>query len=294
MSQERYAEACPKLEESQRLDPAGGTLLHLAICREHEGKIATAWAHYQEALASAKRDGRRDRAKIAQERIDALGPRLPRIRVRVAPANKKLSGFSLTRDDVPVGEAQWDDAIPVDPGTRVLRAQAEGYKPWSASVDVPSKPGEVTVDVPALEPDPTRKAEPVVAPATKETPGAPPRRIEEAQRGEGQRTLGLVAGGVGVAGLAVGTIFGLISMSKKSEADKECQPPDRKLCTQKGVDAGNAAITAGNVSTIGFIAGGVLVGAGAVLYFTAPSGSVAVGPSASPGGASLVAVGTFR
>src|SRR3954469_3989630 len=79
MGQERWAEACPKLEESQRLDPAGGTLLHLALCREHEGRIATAWALYQDAALQAKRDNRKDRAKIAQDRVDALSSRLPRL-----------------------------------------------------------------------------------------------------------------------------------------------------------------------------------------------------------------------
>ena len=150
MAQERWADACPKLEESQRLDPAGGTLLHLALCREHEGRIATAWALYEDALAQAKHDARKDRAKVAQERIDFLGPRLPRMRVRVAVANRRAEGFTLSRDELVVGEAQWGEALPVDPGTHVLTAKATGRKPWTARVDVPAKPHEVVVEVPEL------------------------------------------------------------------------------------------------------------------------------------------------
>jgi hypothetical protein len=292
MAEEKWAEACPKLEESQRLDPAGGTLLHLALCREHEGRIATAWAFYQDALAQAKRDGRRDRAKIAQDRIDTLGPKLPKMRVRVAPQNRRLEGFQVSRDGLPVGEAQWGDAYPVDPGTRSLSARANGRKAWSSSVDVPARPEEVVVEVPELE------LEPAGTPAPVTTPGV--NRLEESTRGDTQRAVGIAIGGVGVVGLVVGSVFGIISLSKASEADAECVPPDRRLCSAKGVEAGDEQIATGNVSTAGFVAGAALVATGVTLYFTAPSGAsgpggtgIAVAPSALRGGAGLELAGRF-
>src|SRR5450755_3617279 len=44
--------ACPKLRESQRLDPAAGTLLNLADCEEHRGKVATAWQLFRQVVDS--------------------------------------------------------------------------------------------------------------------------------------------------------------------------------------------------------------------------------------------------
>ena len=258
MLEERWAEACPKLEESQRLDPAGGTLLHLARCREREGRIATAWAIYVDALSQAKRDGRKDRAKVAQERIDALAPTLPRLNIRVSAQNKATPGFTLARDDGEVGPSQWDNAFPVDPGTVTLKASAPGRKPLSTIVEIPARGGEIVVDIHTLEPEGAKKAEPLPDADTKSD-------------GSTQRTLAFVAGGVGVVGLAVGSIFGIVSLGKNSDAKAECRPPDYKLCSRAGVDAGQDAISAGNFSTVGFIVGGVFLAGGAALYFTAPS-----------------------
>ncbi|MDF2698209.1 MAG: hypothetical protein K0S65_6592, partial [Labilithrix sp.] len=83
MDRGKYAEACPKLAESQRLDPGGGTLLNLAICHEKEGRFGTAYLEMKAASSQAGKDGRKDREKIANERLTALGPRVPRLAVHV-------------------------------------------------------------------------------------------------------------------------------------------------------------------------------------------------------------------
>ena len=61
MDELRYAEACPLLEESYQLDPAGGTLLNLALCHEATNRTKTAYDEYRLVLEKARADKRADR-----------------------------------------------------------------------------------------------------------------------------------------------------------------------------------------------------------------------------------------
>src|SRR5688500_5523674 len=62
MKQNSFSEACPKLEESNRIDPAVGTLLYLGECYERVGKTASAWATFREAASLATNSSQPDRA----------------------------------------------------------------------------------------------------------------------------------------------------------------------------------------------------------------------------------------
>lgn len=265
MANGKYDEACPKLVESERLDAGAGTLLNLADCHQHQGRIATAWSEFLEAAAVSKSNGETAREQAARQLAAALTSRLSYITIDVAAG--QIPGFQMTRDGAIVGEAQWGTPIPADPGDHLVAASAPGRQPWRANVTV--RPGDATtaeIAVPLLGPE--RAASPVAASATPAVPtdvtavSAPP------AAGFGtQRTLALVAGGVGVVGVGLGTVFGFVSKSKHDDAEHHCVG---SVCRdQAGVDLKSQAITAGNVATVAFIVGGVALAGGAVLWFTA-------------------------
>jgi len=115
MEQGKIAPACAKFAESHRLDPALGTLLNLAVCHETEGRLASAWAEYNQAATLAKRRGDSARFDFARAASMRLEGRFATVRVGLSPAVERLSGLKLSIDRRELGRASLDVPIPLMP-----------------------------------------------------------------------------------------------------------------------------------------------------------------------------------
>jgi len=262
MEQENYAAACPKLAESYRLDPATGSLLALALCYERSGKLASAWVAYTDVAAMAKREGQVDREQGAQARARELEPKLARLIVDVQ--TPQTPGLEVIRDGVHLGPAALGTALPVDPGEHVVEARAPGRTPFRQVIEV-TGPDELTVLVPELgftsNETKERSPAPIAATAASEPKDPGPRdEPDTSSDGSTLSTVGIVVAAVGTVGLAVGAVYGFraLSLKKQANCDESCEGSAR--------DKQQDAYDAGNVSTIAFVAGGVLAATGVTLY----------------------------
>jgi hypothetical protein len=208
------------------------------------------------------------------------------------PAGRDLLDVRVTIDGQPLVSALDGQAVPVDPGPHTFRfEQADGT---SATQQVLVKEGAKNVDVSVLLSRADAPA-PRDAPRTSPQPLPPsssPRQAAASRPPEShaRTTVGLVVGGVGLAGLATGTVTGLLAMSSWNTAKNEC--PTYTNCSQQAIHDQTQTKGLGTVSTVGFIAGGVFTAVGAILVLTAPaSDGTRVGVSLSPAG--LIATGEF-
>src|SRR5439155_12298885 len=122
MEHGQVAAACDSFAESQRLDPATGTLLNLAACHEAQGKLASAWVEFREAAAAARREKRPDRVRYAQDHLTAIEPRLAYLTIAVGGSTRAQPPV-ITLDGRALGAAAWGVAIPVDAGSHEAVAE---------------------------------------------------------------------------------------------------------------------------------------------------------------------------
>ncbi len=248
----KFSEACPKFEESARLDPSSGVELALGICYEGLGKTASAWGAYQTAVTLARRDNRRDRERAATARAAALEPKLAHATIDVPQNVAQLGGLQVKEDDVVMGAAAWKDA-PIDPGSHSLEVSATGKKSWTTTFVVDAgATGTKLVSVPMLEEDASAQAPVVVAQQPTN-----PFRIAAA---------GTLGGAAAIA--IVASILGGIAISDKNDAAKTCSPPT--CADANAVAENNAAGTFADWSTVLFIVAGAAAATSVVLFFIHP------------------------
>lgn len=170
MLEGRFDEACPKLEESQRVEPHTGTLLNVAACHEKQGRVATAWAEFQRALTAARAEGQADRERLADERIQALAPRVPWLAIAITDPPPDLE---VTLDGARIDSIAWGKDMPVDPGKHVVRAIAAGRAPMEAAIELREGERRTVAAVLAAAPS-EKKPDTIILPADAGSPHEEP------------------------------------------------------------------------------------------------------------------------
>lgn len=260
-------DACPKLEQSYKLDPAVGVQFRLAECYEKVGRVASAWSTFQAVADTMRQVGNAEKERVARGRADALRAKLPKLSVKLGPAVATLEGLEVLRDGQPIDKALLGQELPVDPGEHTIQVRATGRRPALQKIVAASGPARVlTFD--ELEPE-----------AGVATPSAGDKGKGQAEGGKAEapglspmRGAAIGVGVVGLAGLGLGIGMGLSADSTYKAARAQCPGGGTSGCPADAVSGSNDAYTQATLSTVGFVAGGVLVAGAVVLFVAAPSG----------------------
>jgi hypothetical protein len=246
----RYPEACAKLGESYRLDAAAGTLLNLAVCHESEGRVASAWGEFRQALSDARKANRPDREELAKEHIAKLEPDLPFLTI-IVPDLVRVKDLEILRNGVALGSGGWGTELPIDPGKVEIVTRAPGYLPKTKSITI-AKRQHLSTTVEKLE----------LAPVV-ETVAAGD------QGWSGKRKTGAVLFVTGVVGVGVGTYFGINALNLQKKANENCTTLDGELrCSQTGADYSEKANLNAWGANIAIGLGAVALISGTYLFIT--------------------------
>lgn len=276
----RWAEAEAKLVEAEAVLHSPVFVLYVARCQRNAGRMLDARESYRrvvgEQLAPSAPPAWRQALVDARAELTVLEQAVPSLIVRV-PDGTSAAQVAVDGRPVLLGST-----TEVDPGRHTITV-VDGERRVTTAVTVASGERARVVDVPLSAPPATAPSSPAG-----EGPAAGP-----GPRREGSWVPGAIVLGVGVVGLGVGAATGVVALGDSAEVDEACPggtcPP--------GVAAGTHdaqledARTMADVSTVSFIAGGVLSAAGIVLLVVRPFGGEDVDVRAGSRGVSVH--GTF-
>ncbi len=274
----KLSEACAKFDESYADDPAPGTALNYGDCLEKLGQLRRAWKMFDAANKNFTRDSD-GRADYAKTRADQVATKLAAITVKVA--DPAIPGLVIEIGGQPVTPAALiEDRF--EPGDVTVTATAPGKSEFSTSVNGLAG-SSVSVEVPA---------------ELGGAGGAQTFTTDHAERGRDKSRvrLAIITGGVGIASFATSLILGASAKSRYDDGLEDCprNSEGKPACaTAAQLQVLDDAAGRANIATGFAVAGGALIAAGVILYFTAPRESLQVAPTASSESIGLSLSGAF-
>ncbi len=275
--------------KAAELKKQGDDLVHASKFKEALTKYEESFAivpnpaiHYNRGRALQKLEDYPG-ALDALDKFVATAP--PDLRAKVPNLDKTIAEIEahvstlVVKCDVPgatVALRKDGSSIPLElahplhlkPGDATITASAPGYVNFSQ--DTMLVAGETTTIDATLH----KAAGEATATAHEPTPfdgeATPPPPVKQEQvasHGSGWKTLGWVAGGVGVAALGTGFAFFGLSLADKSNADPHCP---NKVCDATGAQSIHEAWTFADVSTVLIISGSVALALSLTSFLVAP------------------------
>jgi hypothetical protein len=265
-----YATACPKLEEVTKIVPEGlGAKMTLGQCYEARRLLASAWSQYALVESLAAKAGQEERSRTAGEKAAELKPKLATLAVEVPSEVRSIPGLAITRDGVPLGDAQWGLPLPIDAGAHEITVTAPGRKAWSKRAEVSADGVPVVVQVEA----------PAVIPSAAATSSVAPKRgpmsvVDGPRERPWQRPIAIGAMGLGVMGVGVGAVLGGLALSKNGASNRDNHCDAQNTCDPTGIELRKEAVGLANATTGVIVAGAAVLAGGIVLFATAPASGV--------------------
>jgi len=281
--------ACEILAKSYALRRRGDTLLNLAECHRRQGKTATAWREFDEAIRFAMAVEFPEAIAAAATMRDQLAESLSELIVEIDPKSAPPD-LTVILDGKKLPTPQWNEVLYVDPGVHAVTATAPGYEPFATQGEVPPKGGSTVLRITLVQlppkpsaapPQPAAKPPPKrVAPAPAETPIWP-----------------FVVGGAGLAAMGVSAVFLVDSRSAGAELDNDCGGRERQSCpgdydiaSPRGRELRGFGLFVGlGIAGLGATTAGVL---GLMLSKPSADDKIAVTPWVGPGVGGVTVRGT--
>jgi hypothetical protein len=280
--------AVPKLDAAEKLFHAPTTLDRLGECQIALGQIVAGTENLNRVVREVLPPNSPPAFLAAQKRAQAAAataaPRIGTLRIHVDGV--AVDQVTVTVDGAPVPSALFDNSRPTDPGSHEVKASAPGYLTTTATASL--RDGADTSVSLHLAPDPSAQAAApapsaavavaVTAPSAAPPPPPPPSPPPPPPSGGGN---GVAIGSlvVGGAGLALGSVLGVMALGTKSTLDSHCV---NKVCPSSQQGNINSLGTQATISTIGFGVGIVGVTVGVILLAVSHGGGAASTGSAAP------------